>query len=648
MKRRVCDTCVFFERADIANSGWCNHPTRRSSTDVRLIVRQNELACRNGWDSDLWVARGANDNASAGVDDADDLFLNASGPVIPKPQDELTNVVPARSPQIIGRRPIDEAFSDDVVVHQSPAARVTPPDEPATKLVQDPKAAIQRAREQFRARRKDEGRLADRALGRPLIDPASGAPLATQPNVNFTDRKPTHPDGANRRDQARELDDGARYVDAPANQHPVHIPTSALERSTPINEGAQPRERAASSVEIPQESAVPVPSNTPSEVAPVSRNELYRPFPTMTSFPEDRDKFETIPEPIAQFDIPVASEAPLEAHQLSAGEELFDEYDLYEDEWDEDPDWDVVAEEDDAPVRDVRPRRRRRLSRLERFLAGRREASKRNQSSAIEYDDGYYEPELSFEESDALGYEIEDADEFGDDVADWDHVDEVEPVLVEASAQQGKAVLEPDHQVVADDDWRSRAEWSWPEPERSEIEARELPREDQLEEEPMPLHSEESVEDFSPDWRVPVRAERHRTVDEAEPVRVESDGMAQLDVLDDLFETSSLCLDTGQQQVPRTCRSCRDFRPAENGERGWCNNNWAFHHRRMVDADDLPCETSFGSWWLPHDDSWLKKADISRHGHPTPSFDRWLSDGHSRQFERVNTAASSPRRRRQS
>ncbi|MGH2559352.1 MAG: hypothetical protein ACRDJH_09825, partial [Thermomicrobiales bacterium] len=84
--------------------------------------------------------------------------------------------------------------------------------------------------------------------------------------------------------------------------------------------------------------------------------------------------------------------------------------------------------------------------------------------------------------------------------------------------------------------------------------------------------------------------------------------------------------------VPRMCRTCRDFRPADSGERGWCNNNWAFSHRRMVDADELPCESSLGCWWLPHDDIWLSTADAAAHSKPTPLVDQWLNrrDGAAR------------------
>lgn len=67
--------------------------------------------------------------------------------------------------------------------------------------------------------------------------------------------------------------------------------------------------------------------------------------------------------------------------------------------------------------------------------------------------------------------------------------------------------------------------------------------------------------------------------------------------------------------VPRACRTCRDFRPSENGERGFCANNWAFTHRQMVNADDLPCQSTIGCWWLPSDRVWMpeERSETSAH-----------------------------------
>jgi len=88
-------------------------------------------------------------------------------------------------------------------------------------------------------------------------------------------------------------------------------------------------------------------------------------------------------------------------------------------------------------------------------------------------------------------------------------------------------------------------------------------------------------------------------------------------------------------QLERICGTCRDFRPAEGGERGWCANRWAFTHRRMVDAeDDMPCATILGGWWLPVDEIWLVNADVSSHGHPTPLMDALFNPRHEERIRR--------------
>lgn len=53
MVKRKCGTCKFFKNAGMAGSGWCEHPQRVELQNL-VMVRKSELACRNGWDQDLW------------------------------------------------------------------------------------------------------------------------------------------------------------------------------------------------------------------------------------------------------------------------------------------------------------------------------------------------------------------------------------------------------------------------------------------------------------------------------------------------------------------------------------------------------------------------------------------------------------------
>jgi hypothetical protein len=78
--------------------------------------------------------------------------------------------------------------------------------------------------------------------------------------------------------------------------------------------------------------------------------------------------------------------------------------------------------------------------------------------------------------------------------------------------------------------------------------------------------------------------------------------------------------------LPRECRTCRDYRPAADGHRGWCANAWAFTHSRLVQADEVtPCLSAIGDWWVAVDDVWLVAADVSAHGRATPLLDQLVA-----------------------
>ncbi len=72
--------------------------------------------------------------------------------------------------------------------------------------------------------------------------------------------------------------------------------------------------------------------------------------------------------------------------------------------------------------------------------------------------------------------------------------------------------------------------------------------------------------------------------------------------------------------VPRMCQTCAAFRPAEDGERGWCSNGWAFDNRLLVSAWDVPCASGIGSWWIPNDAYW-DDGMLDRLAAPAPLFD---------------------------
>lgn len=102
----------------------------------------------------------------------------------------------------------------------------------------------------------------------------------------------------------------------------------------------------------------------------------------------------------------------------------------------------------------------------------------------------------------------------------------------------------------------------------------------------------------------------------------------------DFVEQDADLLDMSVQiapDVPRACHTCRDFRPSESGERGWCTNDFAFAHRQMVNADDLPCQSSIGCWWLPGDGAWMPGGDLAARENPTPLTDRLVARRNGRE-----------------
>jgi hypothetical protein len=504
VKRRVCESCLYFESAGFAKNGWCHHPDRRASTDVRLIVRANELACRNGWDNDLWVSAKAV-TASNG-DPSKPISSRAAAEVAqPGPSDLITSIVAAKTEnhsyaEEFSTAP-DRPVQEDVIVRQAPVLNwLDPSTEPATSLVTNPRAAILRAREQYKARRRVEGRISDRHPGVPLI----------------ASMEPDRP----------------------------------LEHSE--NESAEPTPHVQQvEVRAGYEPDWPRLSYSGHYISPVKRDEIQRPFPQITSFPEDDDRFETVPE---------SDEPSLGA--LTASEDLpyadLDKDSLFSEQWSDVADHQGLEE---GTARIVR----RRESTIDRFFRNRRERKQERKEefealflppldessiTSSAYDNSHYADEFGLEPLfpaiDDLEVQYQSVDTRGEDTTNY----EIEPV--EPQFPSGVAVREA---------------------------------------------AQRSASLFAPD-------------------------------------------------IERSCRTCRDFRPSENGERGWCNNQWAFHHRRMVDADDLACENSFGCWWLPNDKFWRHDGDVSRHGQRTPRLDRWLATAEIHGDERGTTASGPAVRRR--
>lgn len=79
--------------------------------------------------------------------------------------------------------------------------------------------------------------------------------------------------------------------------------------------------------------------------------------------------------------------------------------------------------------------------------------------------------------------------------------------------------------------------------------------------------------------------------------------------------------DLGPARIPRICETCRYLRPGMNGPT--CGAVYAQTYMRLVDLQRLSCASSIGAWWLPSDEYWESRVDISHHGDPTPLLDHY-------------------------
>lgn len=630
MKRRVCETCFFFESAGINNSGWCRHPERQFAAGVRLVVRGNEIACRNGWDADSWVSAEIDPNGTEAS--AADTMIASGG------SDEITSILPARYDPPSPNPPPQPATTfhrEDIVVGHAPFPGYVAPEKDARDLVTNPRAAILRAREQFKSRQKREGRIADYEQRPPLIVDATNDFPASDWNLHEDDREDWGP---------------ASREDAP-------FPSGQFLTTSPR-------------VNI---------------VPPVSREEMQRPYPTITSFAEDAERFESIPDDHLDF----ADSSPAEDDADFRFNDVYEDdlapFDGYaDDRYDIEQDY-VVA----AP----RPRRE---SLFERFRRERRErkAPMPVDESTTSYDDEFYDDiplaselyratpeapttfyssheEIDVAESHAMAnsYVVgrrsismldQETDELRDSGAGIDARKHTEQRTVSRPYQEsGVARSVPEltineptsgrdllfHQMDVDAELENQIS------ERHDSRHEEWP-DGRFEPEPRRRAPQRSI-------AAPALARRHNERSFHRPLMAHESTEShrqqrgsnstmyyddvQLDdtddVIADLPRWNDSMVDRGAWPakpapatppiatgVPRICRTCRDFRPSENPDRGWCNNAWAFSHRRMVDAESLSCgQSALGPWWTANDNYWQGPGDVARHAQETPLLDRLLA-----------------------
>jgi hypothetical protein len=517
LTKRQCLTCAYFEKAPTDGFGWCHHPTRKSTSDIKIYIRAASIDCRNDWNHDLYEA------AATFTGTVDFGPKSGSGPLAPANIDDMVFLTANHR---AGAEGADAAPAQgsavDLVIREESA--IDPPSLAPRGSIR--MGAVRRAHQQV---------LAERQVDR------------------FADGAPPAPDGG------------------------FSTPVQTTAPAPSVEDRVYEADRLVGGQGASYSATRPVFSPVP----PVRRSEMDRSIPTKIAiYPGDEDRFSSVPKPIDGLAIPVAP--PRESGE-GVIRSSFTEYDHAEDVWPAEPKptprvQTATVAADDRPVLDRRPAN---------------EEAPLLDARAVDSPD--------------VDLEATAEPEFVDD----GQVQDYAPPSRRHGRRGGlfrarrKPVVEPldDNDEIWDD--------------IPEVTAVERAVDVRISVPPLERRIEPVVE------RKPEPA-----------IEQNSNGFA------DLREPLQTAL---WANVPRMCRTCRDFRPAETGDRGWCTNKWAFNHRRMVDADEMPCESSVGCWWLPHDDIWLEIGDISAHGQPTPLLDLWLGQRHGRDLD----LEEGPVRRRQ-
>ena len=521
LTKRQCQSCGFFQPAPSDGVGWCQHPKRKNSSDIRLYVRGAELPCRNDWNHDLWV-----DKATF-IPPRDFDAGKEPVPLAPVSLDDVVFLTSSqRPPDGVNDDSATEGSAVDRVIREETTFSRTPTSTPDAI-----RGSVRRAHQRVLAEKRVE-RFADGAA--PAADGGFSVPPATT---------------------APAIPKERRYE--PIGGAAAYAPTR------------------------------PVFSQAP----PINVSEADRSQGKIVTYPGEEDQFITVPRRVDGVALPRST-------RREAGDAVIP----------------TPMAEDGNVVEESRMGHAPSLENSSGHVALRGAPVAERWP---EPDERPADETLSV----AASVRVEAAPEPVDDITDESYVFKPQPQKRRGGLFRSRR--KPVFETSDDDD----EIWDVvPDVVVTPVASDRAPGPDQaafhfsvdaertlapsVERQPPP--EVDRIQASVTDW---TRPHGERTA-----VGKTSDGLSS--------PAADLWAD-----VPRMCRTCRDFRPAESGERGWCTNKWAFKHRRMVDAIEMPCESAVGCWWLPSDDVWLSVSDISAHGQATPLLDLWCGQRRDRDHD---------------
>lgn len=719
-RKRQCANCHYFTDAGLAGNGWCTHPKRQDSSDVKILVRKGELACRNSWGGDLFLSNQDGDRESF----ADESVSRTSVPPASAPvEDEVTSVTtpphhtspsteedrvvsdkPAPSPNPFRRTDGDDDGRNDAARNDQ--------DERARVLARGSQAALRLARERHVHKRSD-------------VRPDSSQAV--------DDSEAKHDDQPTETEQPRHsADHQTDSTRASSTQGTRFTVGHRYEKRRQRFDGAQP---------------------------PVPRDEVEQ----HSSAATDADRFDTIPEPDPEFELPTPS-APVTARpipQEAVDDEPFDEQlDAAETDDSDATPYNHVMERArrirearrPAPVRrHYRPDVSHSTPHSSSSSNGRRDDSVAElnhvKASAAHYSPHYQDDDANIRDNVLANLDSAELDtkiiqdreflnhqtyssqhgrqsktEAASRSRNGHHSTAVEnrnlrpSALRERSGDGASQSLDPQtrsyrprqDQLDGDDHPRFLEAGGPKYHDRSDARAVDVgDREHHGREISSSFTTEggsvlpdldenlfnETFDRASSPRRVSFEAVRDAGTPQAEFTTTERTNGEDLNAgravnsnaahrnspRDSLFRADHFrrltrtdatnaeefdrdeissdyqnapvdgetrAIESAQTddlldmtveitpEVPRACRTCRSFRSADGGARGWCTNEWAFTHRRMVNEDGMPCNATAGCWWLPADRFWIGERDYALDA-PTPRMNELIAQAEDRDKRNV-------------
>ncbi|HWV24442.1 MAG TPA: hypothetical protein VNZ58_09630 [Thermomicrobiales bacterium] len=656
----------------MGGTGWCTHPKRQTSSDVRILVRKAELACRNAWGEDLWESL---DNEE--IDDP----VAASTPEVPEPdeiyppisfEDEITSVVDADVHHAKSRDDHNDRVMEQSSLDPDEDDETAQGDSRFDLLARGGRDSVSAARRRILDRRNNPDSVDDDASPRSAasghdrfrpddyVEEEGPAPLketstpeaSPYDDVILSENVPQGSPRSRRFRREREkhtppksdaVVETSPNVPAPANTpgtmdftvgdsfNTVPEISSDIDISRLRKSGPAPRREASPHIraESARESAPSVPSfeeaiqsaDAIRAAARIEREGRQRKNHRAQILPRV-----TPPSPPAQMEDPVSDAAP-------AAPAAFIDEPAYDDE-------------------DISPPESSRIRMSTRQFEEPRPAIAMSGATDTGWEDADLpqrdDPRSSWwrglfqtrRRSTAGGQAIVDdvmAHDWDDEEAIVDTYDADQPVD-EKPWPEDTDVWDDQPYIAADREPRRMPNVATA-AERTP--APSMPRQEDPAYAPLDLEVDSGMESF-----------RDRLFNRPEPPPVASQAsrrpqpsLVPEDLLEDpssawyepepvpgfdvrqLIDNTLPLLDMTIEiapDVPRQCSTCRNYRQSERSGRGWCTNNWAFTHRQMVNATDLACASTIGCWWLPTDEeTWLNHEEPVRR--ETPRVDKLIA-----------------------